>query len=130
MDTIPRNTIQRMTQLYESVNDIDLFVGGMSETAVFGGILGPTFLCIVGDQFARLKKADRHFYELQGQAGSFTLAQLQEIRRTSWARIVCDNSDNLDSVQPLAFRLPNNYNRFVPCSSPIIPQMNLQHWRG
>ncbi|CAL4122234.1 unnamed protein product, partial [Meganyctiphanes norvegica] len=126
---LPR-TVQRIQQLYASVDDIDMFVGGMSETSVLGGILGPTFLCIVGDQFARLKKGDRYFYELGGQAGSFKIEQLQEIRRTSWARILCDNSDNLDSVQPLAFRLSNNFNPQVPCSSPVIPQLNLQPWRG
>ena len=59
--------------MYAHVDDIDMFVGGMAETSVFGGILGPTFLCIVGDQFARLKKADRYYYELQGQAGQFSL---------------------------------------------------------
>ncbi|CAL4071849.1 unnamed protein product, partial [Meganyctiphanes norvegica] len=129
-DTMLPHTVQRMQQSYASVDDIDMFVGGMSEKPVLGGILGPTFLCIVGDQFARLKKADRYFYELGGQAGSFKIEQLQEIRRTSWARILCDNSENLDKIQPLAFRIRSKYNPFVPCSSPDIPQLNLQPWRG
>ncbi|CAL4113680.1 unnamed protein product [Meganyctiphanes norvegica] len=130
LDTMLPQTVQRIQQQYASVDDIDMFVGGMSETPVLGGILGPTFLCIVGDQFARLQKADRYFYELGGQAGSFEIEQLQEIRRTSWARILCDNSENLDSIQPLAFRFPSRFNPLVPCRSPIIPQLNLQPWLG
>ncbi|KAA0185817.1 hypothetical protein HAZT_HAZT009158 [Hyalella azteca] len=75
----------------------------MSEKPVSGGLLGWTFLCVVGDQFARAKKGDRFFYDVGGQPGSFS----EEIRKASWARILCDNSDNVVSVQPLAFRLQN-----------------------
>ncbi|CAL4129857.1 unnamed protein product, partial [Meganyctiphanes norvegica] len=129
-DTMLPYTVQQIQKLYASVDDIDLFVGGMLEKPVLDGILGPTFLCIVGDQFARLKKADRYFYELGGQAGSFKIEQLQEIRRTSWARILCDNSDNIDSIQPLAFRFSSRVNPLVSCSGNIIPQLNLLPWRG
>lgn len=129
-DNIPRSSVDTLEKLYRHVNDIDLFVGGIAETPQSSGILGPIFLCIIGDQFARLKRADRYYYELQGQAGQFSLEQLQEIRRTSWARILCDNSENLDAVQPLAFRMSSSLNPRVQCSSPVIPQMNLESWRG
>ncbi|KAG7162792.1 Chorion peroxidase-like 6 [Homarus americanus] len=99
--------VQTLSRIYNSVDDIDFFVGGLVEKKVSGGLLGWTFLCVVGDQFARLKKGDRYFYDLGGQPGSFNEGQLQEIRRTSWARILCDNS-NIEAVQPLAFRQTNN----------------------
>lgn len=67
----PRQTIDVLSGLYKNVDDIDFFVGGMSERPVPGGLLGWTFLCVVGDQFARLKKGDRYFYDLGGQPGSF-----------------------------------------------------------
>ena len=35
-------------------------------------LVGDTFLCLIGDQFARLKLGDRYFYDLGGQSGSFT----------------------------------------------------------
>ncbi|XP_050718904.1 chorion peroxidase-like isoform X4 [Eriocheir sinensis] len=126
---IPR-IIQRLQSLYRSVDDIDLFVGGMSETPLRRSLLGWTFTCLVGDQFARLKKGDRFFYDLGGQAGSFTEPQLNQVRRTSWARILCDNSE-LAAVQPLAFQLPTHrFNRPRPCNSFSIPQVDLSAWRN
>lgn len=67
----PRNSFSFRT-LYKHVDDVDFFVGGMSEKPVSGGLLGWTFLCVVGDQFARVKKGDRFFYDIGGQPGSFT----------------------------------------------------------
>ncbi|KAK8751912.1 hypothetical protein OTU49_010990, partial [Cherax quadricarinatus] len=126
---IPDN-VQKLARVYKSVDDIDFFVGGLSERPLPGSLLGWTFLCVVGDQFARLKKADRYFYDLAGQPGSFNEAQLQQIRRFSWARLMCDNS-NINAVQPLAFRQTNNrFNQPVPCNNPIIPRPDWTPWRG
>lgn len=58
--------------LYDSVDDIDLFIGAISERAVEGALVGPTFQCIIADQFLKLKRGDRYFYDLGGQSGSFT----------------------------------------------------------
>lgn len=44
------------------VDDIDLFVGAMSEDPVHGGVLGETFACLVGKQFQYLKSGDRFFF--------------------------------------------------------------------
>ena len=71
-DQIRPNVVNRLRSMYKHVDDIDLFVGGLAEEPVSGGLLGWTFLCIVGDQFARLKKGDRFFYDIGGQPGSFS----------------------------------------------------------
>lgn len=129
-DQMDTKAIDVLRNIYKSVDDIDFFVGGMSEKPVSGGLLGWTFLCVVGDQFARLKKGDRYFYDLGGQPGSFSEVQLQEIRKSSWARVICDNTDTIRAVQPLAFQLPNNgFNQPSSCRSGTIPRMNLQAWR-
>lgn len=55
--------VQEISRVYNSIDDVDLFIGGVSERQVEGALLGPTFLCLIGDQFARLRRGDRLFYE-------------------------------------------------------------------
>jgi hypothetical protein len=88
----PFNTLN-IIQFYSNIFDYQ-FTGGMAEKPVRGGIVGPTFACILGQQFLNLKKGDRFWYENGGHPGSFRPDQLQEIRRTSLARVICDNLVN------------------------------------
>ena len=49
-----------MQRAYDSVDDIDLFIGMVMEQPAFNkAFVGATFLCIIGDQFARLKVSFR-----------------------------------------------------------------------
>ena len=68
--------IQQLERLYRSVDEVDLFVGGLLETPVADALIGPTFLCIIGDQFVRLKRADRFFYDIPNQLHSFNQRNL------------------------------------------------------
>jgi peroxidase len=64
--------VDSFATLYDSVDDIDLFIGSISERLAPGALVGPTFQCIIADQFLKLKRGDRYFYDLAGQSGSFT----------------------------------------------------------
>ncbi|KAF2347539.1 hypothetical protein FHG87_021705 [Trinorchestia longiramus] len=74
---------------------------------------------------------DRFYYENGGLASSFSEAQLDQIRKTSLARIICDNSDDIQSIQPLAFIQANLPNIRASCSDEtLIPRMSLDPWRN
>ena len=49
------------------------------ETPKDDALIGDTFSCLIGDTFARVKYGDRFFYDLEGQAGSFSIGKLIEI---------------------------------------------------
>lgn len=87
-----------MEKNYREVDDVDLYTGALSEKPINGSILGPTLTCLILDQFVRVKYGDRFWYE---NPNWFTLEQLNEIRKSSLSRIICDNSDNVSEVQPL-----------------------------
>ncbi len=59
---ISDNVVGLLEQAYDSVDQIDLWVGGISEQAVNGGLLGPTFSFFVADQFTRSRDGDEFFY--------------------------------------------------------------------
>lgn len=49
--------------MYESPDDVELVVAGSLERLVPGALAGPTFLCILTEQFYRTRVGDRYFYE-------------------------------------------------------------------
>lgn len=46
--------------------------GAMAERPVSGGIVGPIFACLLGQQFALFKTGDRFFYENDFYQKGFT----------------------------------------------------------
>lgn len=91
---IPKATREQLMRVYKDVNDIDLFIGGISEDTLKGGVVGATFACIIAKQFQDLKFADRFYYENgQDKHIRFTPEQLNEIRKSDLSRILCDNVD-------------------------------------
>ena len=51
-----------------------------------------------------MRDPHRYFYDQTSNPGKFTPHQLVEIRRSSLARIHCDNGDRIKLMQPLSFR--------------------------
>ncbi|KAG7156940.1 Peroxidasin-like 2 [Homarus americanus] len=93
------NTASLYASIYRSVDDIDLWSAGVSERPLPGSLLGPIFSCIIATQMQRLRQGDRYWYELPGQPSSFTLAQLESLRKVRLARLICDNADNIETLQ-------------------------------
>ena len=61
-DITDPETAQQLQELYGDPDDVDLWVGGLAERPVPGGMVGPTFRAILADQFTRLRDGDRFWY--------------------------------------------------------------------
>ena len=70
---------------------------------------------------------DRFFYDSAGPL-SFPSEQLEQIRRVSLARVLCDNVDTLHYVPPNALGVPaapGNPNAWAECESEAVPKVDL-----
>uniref|UniRef100_A0A4D5R9E2 Peroxidasin n=1 Tax=Scolopendra viridis TaxID=118503 RepID=A0A4D5R9E2_SCOVI len=119
-----RQLRENLQQLYGHPDNIDLWVGGISEDLVPGARVGPTFLCILADQFKRLRDGDRFYYE---NPGIFKPEQLTQIKQSSLARVICDNGDNITQVTFDAFLVPQRQTPpYESCRK--IPNIDLRFW--
>ncbi|XP_055586753.1 uncharacterized protein LOC129739336 [Uranotaenia lowii] len=118
----------RLRKAYRSVDDIDLFVGGLAERPVVGGVVGPTFSCIIAQQFSNLRKGDRFWYENPGFESSFTPAQLESIRQVAFSQVLCRSLGG-GTMQPHVF-LPTDrgQNDRIPCDSKLMSPIDLEPW--
>lgn len=128
-DFISQENIKILESLYEDVDDIDLVVAGSLERNVPGAQAGPTFLCILTEQFYRTRVGDRYFYENGADPDiAFTPSQLQAIRHgSSMARLMCDNAVGIQNMQPQAFQQISPGNEVVPCDQ--LPFIDLTLWQ-
>ncbi|XP_068205476.1 chorion peroxidase-like [Palaemon carinicauda] len=128
---MPGESIEALRSVYKSVHDIDLYPGAISENHLDGGSLGPTFTCLLTDQFKSIKFGDRFWYEERGLAGSFTRAQMKELHQVSLARVMCNNIPELERVQRFPLMKPGPGNPVLSCLCPssLIPAYDLTPWR-
>ena len=83
--------------LYGSVDNIDLFVGGLAEDHLPGSSLGPTFQRILADQFTRTRDGDRFWYQRD-----LTATDLYYVQHTTLSDLIRRNT-TIWNLQPNAF---------------------------
>lgn len=71
------------------------------------------------------RTGDRFWYE--EETGGFTQDQLEQVRRSSLARVMCDNSDDVSVIQQRVFHVPDVQNRRLPCED--IPALDFSAWK-
>ncbi|KAJ1556511.1 hypothetical protein HK096_000430, partial [Nowakowskiella sp. JEL0078] len=95
------NYIQKIiSEIYDSVNDIDVFVAGLSEDPVIGGVVGPLFKESIKEQFTRLRDGDRFYFRNGGAdngnggptSSSYTSEEIIKIEQTTLKDIVERNT--------------------------------------
>ncbi len=112
----------RLLQTYGTLETVDLWVGGLAEEHVSGGLLGATFACIFAKTFEALRDGDRFYYE-NPESALFNADQRKTLEDASLSRIICDNSDNINTIQENAFRADEPS---ISCSK--IKRVDIDKW--
>ena len=114
------NLSRELRRLYGHPDNVDLWVGGLLEPPLAKARVGETVQCLLIDQFKRSRDGDRFWYE---NPATFKPWQLDQIKQTSLARILCDNGDQMDQVFPDVFKYQS---QLVDCKE--LPQVSLLPW--
>ncbi|XP_071450013.1 salivary peroxidase/catechol oxidase-like [Hetaerina americana] len=129
-DVMSHKKIQQLKNLYDSVNDVDLLVGGYMEDSCWGayssGIVGHTFGCIISEQFYRWWKGDRYFFDNVNGPGKFTNGQFKALLKVSLSSLLCENLHGLKYMQEDAFSIVSDDNPLRRCGD--IPRLDLDPW--
>ncbi|XP_077288379.1 salivary peroxidase/catechol oxidase-like [Arctopsyche grandis] len=128
-DAIPDKTIVQLRRLYVHAHDVDLIVGALAEQPRNGTFLGPTFSCLLREQMRRTRSGDRYFYTNIEQPEPFTQQQLEQIKKSSLARIICDNVPEIMTLPRNVFKMADLSNEYVSCEGNAIKRMNLAAWQ-
>jgi len=80
------------------VDQLDLFVGGLAETAIGSSMVGPTFQAIIAKQFEVLRDGDPLFYLNQ----NFSPALMRQIKDTTLSDLIMRDT-NTTIMQQNAF---------------------------
>ncbi len=92
--TSDKQLAKNLKDLYGTVEDVDLLVGLFAEDAKAPSGAGETIQAIVGEQFERLRDADRFWFESKiKEGGFFTAKEIKEIKQTSYGDIIKLNSE-------------------------------------
>lgn len=83
---------------YTSINDVDLWVGGLAENKYQDAMVGELFFRILRRQFETLRDADRFWYE-----NHLNREELRRIRGTTLAKIIRRNTHIGRELQPNVF---------------------------
>ena len=93
---------EKLASVYDSPDDIDLWVAGLAEKSEGDSLVGGTFSDILGDQFTRLRNGDRFWYENQ-----FSAADVATLNDTKLSDIILRNSD-IQNIQENVFVAPKD----------------------
>lgn len=92
--------LEGLKTIYQTPDDIDLVMGLISEIPYETGKVGPTSVCILGEQLMKTRHADSAFYNKPGVSVRLGAG-------VTVAKFLCDTSD-LQFVPQNGFSVPND----------------------
>jgi hypothetical protein len=106
-DDISSNPIvqNKLASAYDSVNDIDLWMGIISEDHVPGAMVGETLVVILVDQFTRVRDGDRFWYENDPFFADHMDIKA-DVENTQLSDIIKRNTNVGDELRENVFKLP------------------------
>ena len=90
----------RLAAAYGSVDDVDVWVGGLAEDHVPGALVGELFWTVLREQFRALRDGDRFWYQTV-----FSGEELEELESTTLADIIRRNTSINKEIQENVFIL-------------------------
>ena len=96
-------TAERLASAYESVEEVDFWLGGISEDPVNNGLVGELFSVILTEQFSNLRNGDRFFYLNDSEELAILAPDLES---TSLSNIIQQNTAADVVIQENAFLVP------------------------
>lgn len=108
---------QKLAQVYDSPDDVDLWVGGLAEKYTGDSLAGETLTTILTHQFEALRNGDRFWYENQ-----FSGQQLKDLNNLTLSDVIQRNT-TIKDVQDHAFLASNVHLQAAasPTNKPVEP---------
>ena len=100
---------QKLAQVYDHPDEVDLWVGGLAEKPDGDAMVGETFKTILTDQFQRLRSGDSHWYE-----STLSKAELRQVKSTTLSDVI-ERNTNVDMADDTAMIATDSAtNGYVP----------------
>jgi peroxidase len=96
--------VANLQKAYGSVDNVDLFIGGLAEDHVDGAMVGPTYEAILTKQFVGLRDGDNFWWQNQ----RFDPHTYQQIQNTTLADII-ERDTNIPVVQDDVFQAADRH---------------------
>jgi peroxidase len=110
--------VVNLQKMFGSVDNVDLFIGGLAEDHAPGALVGDTFQKIIAQQFTSLRDGDRLWWQNQG----FDDATVQQIYNTTLGGIEVRNNDTA-VIQGDVFTAAERHPSDVAAEDPEAPQL-------
>lgn len=81
---------KHLEQIYSSIDDIDPWVGMLSEDYMPDAMFGSTIMTVIEGQFQQLRDGDRFYFEVDD---NFTQDEIEKIKKTTFRDIIMRNTD-------------------------------------